>query len=456
MSENKLQGNNNAQAIEAGKGESTGVNLPTSPKRVIIVGLVFIGLFFGGLGYWAATSQLEGAVIAPGDVIVERYRQQVQHRDGGIVQEILVREGDLVEKGQVLISLDGEEIRAQRDMYWARMDSLKARQARLKAEINNADSIIWPPELQRRANLPDAAESMASEEMIFESRRAAKESKIDLLQAQILTQRAMIQGRERQLESIKDTIASLEEEIESKEPLLDEGFLEVTQLLELRRSLNSNRSRLEQLKAEIDHSEQRIQELELEIDELQKSYAEEAAAQLGEVRQSIVDLREQLRPAEDAAQRLDIKAPATGTVVNLEVRTEGGVIQGGQPLMEIVPQESKLIVSARVPPDQIDDVRQGQDSNVRLQAFSRRYTKKVQGEVTYVSADKVEPEQRQQPPHYLAYVELDPKSLKEAIEDPDKLTPGMPAEVYIQTDAKSILDYILSPILNSMDRAFRE
>ncbi|MFW6217326.1 MAG: HlyD family efflux transporter periplasmic adaptor subunit, partial [Desulfohalobiaceae bacterium] len=184
--------------------------------------------------------------------------------------------------------------------------------------------------------------------------------------------------------------------------------------------------------------------------------AEEAASQLGEVRQSIVDLREQLRPAEDAAQRLDIKAPATGTVVNLEVRTEGGVIQGGKPLMEIVPRESELIISAKVPPDQIDDVRQGQDSNVRLQAFSRRYTKKVKGEVTYISADRIEPEQKNESPHYLAYVDLDPESLKEAIEDPEKLTPGMPAEVYIQTEGKTVLRYILSPILDSMDRAFRE
>ncbi|MFW6314125.1 MAG: HlyD family type I secretion periplasmic adaptor subunit [Desulfohalobiaceae bacterium] len=456
MNENSLQSDQDKKAIEGGQPAESRSKLPSSPKRVIIVGLIFIGLFFGGLGYWAATTTLEGAVIAPGDVIVEKYRQQVQHRDGGIVQEIMVREGDLVQKDQVLIRLDGEEIRAQRDMYRARMDSLLARQARLKAEINNASSIIWPPQLQKRAQLADAAESMASEKMIFESRTAAKESKVELLQAQILTQRAMIEGRERQLESIQDTIESLQKEIESKEPLLEEGFLEVTQLLELRRSLNSNRARLEELKAEIEHSRQRIQELELEIEDTQKRYAEEAASQLGEVRQSIVDLREQLRPAEDAAQRLDIKAPATGTVVNLEVRTEGGVIQGGKPLMEIVPRESELIISAKVPPDQIDDVRQGQDSNVRLQAFSRRYTKKVKGEVTYISADRIEPEQKNESPHYLAYVDLDPESLKEAIEDPEKLTPGIPAEVYIQTEGKTVLRYILSPILDSMDRAFRE
>ncbi len=455
MSNDKLQ-SSNIKAIEGGKSEPAGVSLPTSSRNVIIAGLLFVTLFFGGLGGWAATARLEGAVIAQADIIVETYRQQVQHRDGGIIKRIKVREGYLVERGDVLITLDGEEVRAQRDMYRARMDSLMARQARLVAEIENADFIDWPPALLARAELPDAAESMRSEEQIFRSRAAAKDGKIKLLQARMNTQRSLIQGRERQLETVQKTIVSLEEEIMAKEPLLDGGFIDITQLLELQRALNSNQARVEELKTDVEQSRERIQELQLEIEDLKRSYAQEAASELGEVRQSIVDLREQLRPAEDAARRLEITAPESGVVVNLNVRTEGGVIRGGEPLMEIVPRDSRLIVSARVAPDKIDEVRTGQKASVMLTAFPRRYTPKVDGEVTYVSADRMEPEARDVPPHYLVYVEMNQESLEEAIGNPGKLTPGMPAEVYIQTRAQTVLSYIMSPIIDSMDRAFRE
>jgi len=455
MSNNNLQESQNKIA-DTDKKEAQGVNLPTSSRNVIIFGLLFVGLFFGGIGGWAATASLEGAVIAPGDIIVETYRQQVQHRDGGIVKKIKVREGDYVQKGDVLITLDGEEIRAQRDMYRARMDSLQARQARLMAEMENAGFITWPPELLERSHLDDAAESMESEEEIFRSRMAARNSKINLLQAQIDTQEALIQGREEQLGSVRETIESLKEEIQAKDPLLEGGFIDITELLELQRELNSNRARVDELGTEISQSRNRIRELQLEIEDLKKDYAQEAASELGEVRQSIVDLREQLRPAEDAARRLEITAPMSGVVVNQEIRTEGGVIQGGEPLMEIVPQETGLIVSARVNPDDIDDVRKGQDASVQLQAFPRRYTQKVVGEVTYVAADRVEPQERDEPPHYLTYIQMDPHSLAEAIGNPDKLTPGIPAEVYIQTEAQTVLSYVLSPIIDSMDRAFRE
>jgi len=456
MSSDTLQSNSSQKAIESGSSGPRGVNLPTSSRRVIIAGLVFVALFFGGIGVWAATASLEGAVIAPGNIIVETYRQQVQHRDGGIVKKIMVREGHMVERGDVLIVLDGEEVRAQRDMYRARMDSLQARQARLMAEIENAETIEWPLELLNRSRLPDAAESMQSEKQIFKSRMAARQSRIELIRARINTQRSLIQGRERQMDSIEDTIASLQEELQAKEPLLEGGFIDITQILELQRSLNSNRARKEELTTEMEQARERIQELELEIKDLEKSYAQEAASELGEVRQSIVDLREQLRPAEDLARRLEITAPESGVVVNLKVRTEGGVIQGGEPLMEIVPRDSGLIISAMVAPDKIDEVRQGQRASITLSAFPRRYTPKVEGEVVYVSADRIEPDQRNEQPHYLVYVEMDPGSVEQAIGEVDKLIPGMPAEVYIQTRAQTVLSYVLSPIIDSMDRAFRE
>jgi HlyD family type I secretion membrane fusion protein len=212
----------------------------------------------------------------------------------------------------------------------------------------------------------------------------------------------------------------------------------------------------DELKSSVTLATERIAELELKIQDLETRYTEEAVSKLGEVRQSIMDLRERLRPAEDACRRLEITAPESGVVVNLNVRTEGGVIQGGQPLMEIVPRDSGLIVSAMVAPDKIDEVKTGQRASVSLSAFPTRHTPKVDGTVIYVSADRVEPKTQYIPPHYLVHVALNPASLNAAIKDVGRLTPGMPAEVYIQTEAKTILDYLLTPITESMNRALRE
>lgn len=432
------------------------INLPTSSRNVIIVGLVLVALFFGGLGGWVATATLQGAVVARGEVIVETYRKQVQHLNGGIVEEIFVREGDFVEKGDVLIRLDGERVLANRDLYRGQMDALLARQARLKAEKNKQERIEWPISLMGRAHMPEVKENMQSEQEIFSSRLAVKNSQISLYRAQIRQLNGQIEGQQRQAVAIENTISSLEDEISTKTPLLEDKYLDRSHIMELERALNANRARKAELETSIATSRERIEELELKIENLEIQYTEKAASQLGDVRQSILELREQLRPAEDASRRLEIEAPASGVVVNLEVRTEGGVIQGGEPLMEIVPKDSRLIVSARVPPDKIDDVIQGQTASVSLSAFPTRYTPKVDGTVTYVSADRIEPQQPNTAPYYLVYLELDPDSLQSAIDDPTRLTPGMPAEVYIQTEEKTVLTYLLTPITESLNRAFRE
>ena len=446
----------NTKAIESGQNKPEQVDLPTSSRNVIIMGFVFIGLFFGGLGGWAATSKLKGAVIAPGDIIVESYRKQVQHLDGGIVKEILVRDGDFVEMGQVLLRLDGERVLATRDMHRARMDSLLAQQARIVAEVEGRDEISWPEQLLARQHMSDVLESMRSEEMIFRSRLEAKNSRIALLRSRISRQQSMQEGYQSQMSAILDTIESLKEEIAAKEPLLEGGFIDISHIMQLQRTLNSNQSRIEELKTQTRQAREMVAELHLEIRELEKRYSEEATSQLGNVRQAIVDLREQLRPVEDASRRLEVKAPESGIVVNLNVRTEGGVIQGGAPLMEIVPVDSGLIVSARVEPSKIDDVHLGQTASVSLTAFPMRYTPKVTGRVTYVSADKVEPRQQGMPPYYQVYVEFDHDSLINAIGDKSRLTPGMPAQVFIQTREKTVLGYLMTPITDSINRAFRE
>lgn len=432
-----------------------------SLRKIVIAGLITIGLFFGGLGGWAATAELSGAVIAPGEIIVESYRQQVQHLSGGIVESILVREGDWVEKGQILIRLDGERALATRDLHRARMDALQAQQARLVAAIDDADRIDWPEALLERAQAPehaDLAEALASEKRIFRANLAARDSQEALHRGQIRQQQRMLAGLKRQETAIEDMNASLSEEIVSKRGLLDAGHIQRTHIMELERSLNSLQAQLEEIRTDMGQAEESIATLELQIKDLHKRYAQTAATELGKVRQAIADLREQLRPAEDDVRRLDIRAPAGGVVVNLHVRTEGGVIRGGEPLMEIVPQEGALIVSARVPTKDIDSVDRGQPAKVALSAFSSRSTPKVNGEVSYVSADRIEPKNQSeaQMPYYLVYVQLDQDSLQQALGDTTRLNPGMPAEVFIQTEQRTMLSYIMSPISDSLGRAFRE
>lgn len=436
---------------------------PTPPglRRVALAGFITIALFFGGLGTWVATAQLQGAIIARGEVIVENYRKQVQHLTGGIVEDILVREGDWVERDQVLIRLNGETVAATRALYRARMNSLQAKRARLEAALADRTTIDWPQALQTRAaEDAELAQILASEDQIFAANRAARDSQEALYRAQIDQAESLEAGLARQEASIQAIIASMEDEIQAKAKLLDEGHIQRLHILELERNQNNNQARLEDVRTDRAQAEKRVQALELQISDLHQRYLQQAATQLGEVRDQIAALHEQLRPAEDAYRRLEIRAPVAGVVVNLNVRTEGGVIGGGQPLMEIVPRDSSLIVSTQVPTSKIDEVRRGQKAKVSLSAFSTRTTPKVDGAVSYVSADRMSTPQssgeRATQPYYLVYVTLDEDSLKAAIGDPSRLAPGMPAEVYIQTDASTMLSYILSPITGSLDRSFRE
>ena len=270
-------------------------------------------------------------------------------------------------------------------------------------------------------------------------------------------QQVMIAGLEQQLRSTEQIRASLSEEIAAKRRLLSEGHIDLIHIMELERAQMSYQAEMDELNTDLDQAKQAVAAAELKIADLHLRYVQEAAEQLGEVRQAIVDLREQLRPAEDEVQRLDIRAPSSGVVVDLQVRTEGGVIRAGEPLMEIVPADGSLIISARVPPEKIDDVARGQRATVSLSAFSTRTTPKVTGRVSYVSADRAETSQESADElHYLAYVVLDEDSLQTAIGDSGRLTPGMPAEVYIQTEKRTMLSYLMRPLSDSINRSFRE
>ncbi len=429
--------------------------LSTNAKPLIIGGLVVIFLFFGGLGAWSAFLPFSGAVIAPGTVEISQERKTVQHLEGGIVDRILVQEGDLVEKGEVLIKLKSAQVEASvsllRGQLWAKL----AEAARLRAESQLAESIDWPEELIEHKNRLEVKDLKEKEKDIFQSRRQDLTGQISLIKSQIEQMKEQIAGAEEELSAQKEIITTLGEEIEAKQSLFEEDYIDKAQLLELKRRLSERRGRRGSIKQDIAQTRQKIEELRLKIVNLRNKYKENAISELGETLDLIFELREQLRPRVDARQRLKIRAPMAGEVMNMRIHSEdSGVIRAGDPILDIVPKDANLLVESRIRPDQITDVRKGQKARVQLSAFNRRTTPPVTGEVVYVSADQVTRETSTgEQSFYIAHVNIDKKELEEI---GAYLSPGMPAVSYIETEKRTVLGYLLEPILEVMDKSMRE
>lgn len=424
------------------------------PRAIIRMGLIVIFLFFGVLGTWSVFGHISGAVVAPGKVKVETERKTVQHLEGGIVDAILVREGETVKEGQPLIILESAQVDASVDLYRKQMAAQLASQARLAAERNVADVITWPDELTTILPGNDGSEFKASEQKIFDSRREALNGQISLLEIQIKQIDSQIKGTQEQIRSEQAILGTLEDELKAKRQLYAERYLEKSQILELERQLathQGNRGRLQQSIAE---SRQRAAELSLRIQDAKNRFQEEAIAQLGRADNEVVQLRERIRPLADAKRRLTVLAPVSGQVVGLNVHSRGGVVRAGEPLMEIVPENLPLIVEIQVPINKITQVHVGQDAQGQLDAFDIRKTPLIKGKVSYISADRREnPNNAQVPPYYLCYVEID----KQALDDADVfLSPGMPVTIFITTRSLSVLDYMIEPLLKNWELALRE
>jgi HlyD family type I secretion membrane fusion protein len=429
--------------------------LSTNPRPIIITGLVLIIVFFGGLLAWAAFLPFYGAVIAPGTVKVSENKKVVQHLEGGIVDKIFVREGDYVEKGDVLISLKGAQINAAVSLHRGRLLAELALAARLEAESVMAHKVVWPDELVRAKEQTTAQEAMDKEGRVFASRRADVLGKVSLYNAQIDQLKKQIQGAKAQLAAEKEIIVTLEDEIAAKADLLRDKYIDKSQVLELRRRLSTSKGRAGSLEHSIAESAQRIDEFKLRIVDLKNTYRENALAELSGVSDEIFQIREQLRPMYDAKNRLDIKAPISGTVINTTVHSErSAVIRPGEPLLEIVPEGARLLIEANLRPDEITKVHEGQHTDVTLSAFDRRSTPRLPGVVDYVSADQIS---RETPAgtmsYYVVHVVVDKEELEKA---GAYLYPGMPAVCYITTERRTILSYLLEPFMNMADEALRE
>lgn len=424
-------------------------------RRIIRIGLTVIGIAFGGLGIWAAVAPLSGAVIVPGVLKVESYRKTVQHLEGGIVKEIRVKAGDQVQQGQPLIILESVQDSAVVDILRTQLDGEMAKASRLAAEKNRLPKPAFPQALTERAGNPKVAALMKAESGFFEAKRRLIDGQAGLLRSQILRVKEEIVGLEGQVKSANENIGYINEELKINEDLYKKNFVAYTRLLTIKRALAEKEEKRGEFLALIAQARQKLAELELRIITLYDSYVKEATDELKESEKKIADLEERLRPTQDTLQRRTIAAPIAGEVVDLKVHTVGGTIAPREALMDIVPTNAPLIVEGKARVQDIDEIRVGGQVDVQLSAFKRRTTPKVAGKVSYVSADALTENGAGGPSsYYLVYIEVDKQSLRDL--KGVTLSPGMPVEAFVKTQERTMIEYLVQPVTDTLRRSFRE
>jgi HlyD family secretion protein len=417
-------------------------------------GALTLLLVFGfGIG-WAAIAPLAGAAIASGVVSPEGSRRTVQHLEGGIIRELRVRDGDIVEVSQPLVVLEGVDARAQVGRLEERLRTLAATEARLVAERAGIPEIEFTHPILAAADDPDVAAVRRAQANQFEARRAADGSREAILNQRVEQLRLQISGYARQLDANRRQTELVAEEVTDVEQLYRKGLERKTRLLALLREKAGLFGEEGELTALIARAQEAIGETRLQISDLRIQRMAEIDAEFASVQMERGETEEQLAAARDQLRRTEIVAPVTGTVVNARFKTTGGVIGPGDPILDLVPLEEELIIEARLPPTDVEEVAPGQDAYVMFPSLPQRTLLRIAGQVRSVSADALT-EQRSGTTYYLATIQVDRDQLAEAAPGVD-LTPGMPAEVFIATAERTLLQYLLQPVMQTLARTFRE
>lgn len=427
-----------------------GVDRPWPLIRAGILGSILLVL---AIGIWVALAPLSGAVMGPGFVKIDMNRKTVQHQEGGIVSEILVRDGSKVAAGQTLIVLKDVRVDAGNETVRTQLDAELAKVARLSAEQTGENVVTFPPELSARGSDPRVAELLRRESSVFRVRREALANQVALINSQVREARDEIKARSAQLKADDEGLKFQREELAQNRLLAEQGFVSKTRLLVLQREAAQYESRRAEGAAELARAQQKVSDLELRAETLRSQFTQEASNELRQTTATNFELRERLRPVLDAEQRQRILAPIAGEVVDLKVTSVGAVIAPREPILDIVPENPVLLVEARVRPEDINFVRVDAPADVRLTAFRQRITPTVEGTVSYISADRLV-DRTNNAPYYVVHVRVSPEALREAGDL--KLQAGMPAEIFIQTTARNALEYLLDPVLGFMQRSLRE
>jgi len=407
----------------------------------------------GGLGAWAAIAKLAGAVVAGGTLVVESSVKKIQHPTGGVVGELLVKEGSHVEAGEIVIKLDETQTRSNLQVVANGIDELLAREARLDAERNGATKVEFPEQLLSRISEPNVEKAVTGEQRHFGFRLESREGQKKQLRERIEQLKQQIQGYTEQTEAKKQEIALVKRELVGVRTLFEKQLVPETRINALEREAARLEGESGQLIAAIAEAKGKISEVELQMIQIDQDMRSQDAQEIADVRAKLSELTERKVAAEDQLRRVDIRAPLSGTVHQLSMHTVGGVIGPGEQIMLIIPDSDALTVEAKVSPADIDQLQIGQVAALRFSAFNQQTTPELFGKVSRIAADLTE-DQRSGASYYVVRIATDPDSLKQL--KGLKLVAGMPVEVFIQTGSRNVLSYLIKPLEDQAARAFKE
>jgi HlyD family secretion protein len=443
-----------AKGQDAGSAEWY-ADVPRSIRRYVVLGLLLIVFIFGGFLTWGATAPLAAAVIAPGSFVATGRNKIIQHLEGGIIQAILVREGDKVRKGQELVKLDETAARANTRQLLLRWLRLEATQSRLQAEARGEANYVTPPALADRLADPEIKAINDGQRENFRSARAKLRNELQVLQENITALEFQKDGLLGQVAALERQKKLLRSEVEAKDALARKGILARSTVNTLERAVADADGDLARLHSDISVAEAQIDRYGKQIEQTRDTAQQAALDEMQSVDAELDAVREEIRGAQDVLERTSIKAPVDGTVIRMYYHTPGGVIESGKPIMELLPADVPLIIEAQIPRLQIDEVHENQAAAVRLTALNQRTTPTLEGRVIYISADSIaETEGAWSDEVYLARVSIPADQIARV--HGFTPTPGMPAEIFIQTHERTFFEYLTKPIADSMARAFKE
>ena len=438
----------NTDKIKSGSAETASI------KRLIRLGVIAMVVLIGGVGGWAAFTEISGAIIAPGHLKVEGNAKLVQHAEGGIVGNIQVKEGDVVKGGDVLVTLDAAETEAQLAMVRGRSLELSFRRARLIAERDNQSDIRNIPEVQSLLQRGSEAEAFLKvQQKLLANRRTSQQSKLNQVAQHKEQLNQHIEELAKQTQTKNKEISVLKEDLKRLNILDKKRLTSKQRVSEAQRLLSRAQGDLSRILSSVSRAKSEILQMSLKAEEIKSDYSSDVLKELNQVQLELAQLVEQERAASDRMKRIEIRAPLSGRVHELSVHTKGGVIAAGTTIMQIVPVNEGLVIEAKAAAQDIDQIRQGMRANIRFTAFSSRTTPELNGTAVTVSPDRSIDEQTGQP-YYTVVVRVDEG--EKAKLNGQQLVPGMPAEVLLKTEPRTVLSYLTKPITDQFRRAFRE
>jgi HlyD family secretion protein len=429
------------------------VSKTRSIRPVAIFGFTIVFVTFGVFGVWAAVAKIDSAVVAPATVSLEGNRKVVQHLEGGIVEEILVEEADHVGKGDVLLRLSSVEARSNLEVIRTRLNLARIIEARLLAERGVDETMDLPSDLvvSRSAAIREA---IADQKELFADRRSILQSQVEILDSRISQTREQISGLELQRSAFERRLENYRTLVDRMTEGSEQGLIQTNILSQRQDELIQIEADLGRVISEIATAKNTISETELQRLQVRQEYRERASTELEQIRSEISEYQERAKVAEDVLARTELHAPESGRIHNLKVHTEGSVIRPGDVLMELVPEEERLVINARVSPTDIDNVQPGMETEVRFTAFQARLTPIVLGEVETVSNDVIEPQNPQEPPYYLARIHVEDEDITSDIRE--RLTAGMPVDVVITSGERVVIDYLSAPLMDAIRKSMTE